>query len=509
MLKRRIPPDARRYFLAVLAAVVALLLRFLLSPWLGTDNPYLTAWAAILVSAWYCGISPSIVCTLISALGVWYFFLPYFHTFALQNPKTEISGMVLFLGLSGLIIALGEANRRSKARSEREAAERRRVEDELRKAQAQLENRVEERTAQLNVANQQLSQEAARVRAQAEWLDAANDAIFAVGSNEMITYWNKGAERLYGWSKAEAIGKSPHELLRTNFPVPLAEIARQRQQGGWQGELVHTRRDGTKVTVASRWTPLKDAYNNTSWIEINRDITDRKVAEAARGLSAQLMKMQDEERRKIARELHDSTGQMVVASILNLGRLQASGNLSPEETRLLSDSDALLRNVNSKLCAISHLLHPLLLDEAGLWTALEWYVEGFRQRSGIAVSLERDSNFGRLNSDLEVAIFRVVQECLSNVHRHSDSPQATVRLLRSSDEVRLEVQDHVRGIPAEKQSSVPGNYAMGVGLRGMRERILQLGGNLKVESNDGGTTVVVTFPISKAADASDDELAVA
>src|ERR1700680_5323395 len=100
MLMPRIPLDARRYLLAFVAAVAALLLRFILSPWLGTDNHYLTAWAAIVVSAWYCGIGPSIVCTLISALGVWYFFLPYFHTFALQNPKTEISGMVLFLGLS-------------------------------------------------------------------------------------------------------------------------------------------------------------------------------------------------------------------------------------------------------------------------------------------------------------------------------------------------------------------------------------------------------------------------
>jgi PAS domain S-box-containing protein len=506
----RITPDARRYFLAVLAAVAALLLRFILSPWLGTDNPYLTAWAAVVVSAWYCGIGPSIVCTLISALGVWYFFLPYFHSFTFQNPKTEISGMALFLGLSGFIIALGEANRRSKARSEREAAERSRIQDELRKAQAQLEHRVEERTAELNVANQKLSQEAARVRAQAEWLDAANDAIFVVGSDERITYWNKGAERLYGWSRAEAMGQSPHQLLRTTFPVPLAEIVRQRERGGWQGELVHAKRDGTMVTVASRWTPLKDGHHNlTSWIEINRDITDRKAAEAARQLSAQLMKMQDEEHRRIARELHDNTGQMVIALMLNLGRLKTSGNLSPEEARVLSDSDALLQHINSELCAISHLLHPLLLDEVGLWTTLEWYVEGFRQRTGIVATLERDSNFGRLNSELDVAIFRVVQECLSNVHRHSGSSDARVRLLRSSYEVRLEVQDCGRGIPAEKQSSAPGNYAMGVGLRGMRERILQLGGNLQVKSDDGGTTVVVTFPVSKAADTSDNQLAVA
>lgn len=504
---RRITPEARRYLVAVLAAVAALLLRKLLSPLLGTDNPYLTSWAAIVVSAWYLGIGPSVVCTLVSVLGVWYFFLPYFHSFVLKNPKTEISGMVLFSALSAFIIALGEANRRSKARSEWEAAQRGRIEDDLRRAQARLEDRVQERTAELNVANQELSREAARVRAQAEWLDGANDAIFVCGSDDRITYWNKGAERLYGWTRAEAMGKSPHVLLRTDFPVPFAEIARQRQQGGWQGELVHTRRDGSRVTVASRWTPLKAVHNHLEgWLEINRDITDRKVAEAARELNAELMKSQDEERRRIARELHDSTGQMVVALMLNLGRLKASGNLSREEIRILGDSDALLQKVDSELCAISHLLHPLLLDEVGLWSALEWCVEGFKQRSGIAASLECDSNFGRLNSELEVAIFRVVQECLRNVRGDSGTPEVTVRLLRSYGEVRLEVEDRGGGMAAEKRLSVPDHYAMGVGLRGMRERIVQLGGNLMVESDMTGTTIAVAFPIS---DASNSELAVA
>jgi PAS domain S-box-containing protein len=507
---RRIIRGARPYFLAVLAALAALLLRKMLSPLLGTDNPYLTAWAALVVSAWYYGIGPSVVCTLVSVLGVWYWFLPYFHSFVFQNSKAEISGMVLFSVLSGLIIALGEANRRSKTRSKLEAVERGRIENELRRAQAQLENRVHERTAELNIANQKLSQEAARVGAQAEWLDAANDAIFVGGCDERITYWNKGAERLYGWARAEAMGKSPHDLLHTDFPIPFVEIARQRQQGGWQGELVHTRRDGTKVTVASRWTALKDAHNNlTGWLEINRDVTDRKAAEAARHLSAELMKIQDEERRRIARELHDSTGQMVVALILNLGQLKASGNLSPEETRILCDSDTLLHKVNSELCSISHLLHPLLLDEVGLWTALGWYLEEFRQRSGIAVTLERDSDVGRLNSELEFAIFRVVQECLANVHRHSGSPEATVRLLRSPGEVRLEVRDRGKGITAEEQLSVPGSDVMGVGLRGMRERILQLGGDLRVESHSTGTMIAVTFPIPKAANASNNEPAVA
>jgi PAS domain S-box-containing protein len=507
---RRITFHTRGYLLAVLAALAALLLRKMLSPLLGTDNPYLTAWAAIVLSAWYCGIGPSVACIFISVLGVWYWFLPVFHSFTFQNPKSEISGMVLFLLLSSLIVALGEANRQSRARSEREVAERRQIEDALRKAQAQLESRVKKRTAELKIANQNLSQETATVKAQAEWLDAANDAIFVADSDQRITYWNKGAEHLYGWASAEAIGKSPHELLHTDFPVPLAEIAGQRQQGGWQGDLVHTRRDGTRVTVASRWTDLKDGRNHvTGWLEINRDITDRKAAEAARQLSAQLLKVQDAERRAIARELYDSTGQMVIALMLNLGHLKAFENLSPEQEQLVSDSDRILQNVDGELRAISHLLHPPLLDEAGLWTALEWYVEGFKQRTRIAATLERDPDFGRLNSDLEVAIFRVVQECLTNVYRHSGSPEATVRLRRSLGEVRLEVQDRGRGMPAEKQLSVPGSGTMGVGLRGMRERLRQLGGNLSVESNGHGTTVLATFPISTPASASTNDAAAA
>ena len=267
---RRITLHTRGYLPAILAALAALLLRKILSPLFGADYIYLTAWPAIVFSAWYCGIGPSVTCILISLLGIWYWFIPYFHSFRLQNPKAEISGMVLFLVVSGLVVALGEANRRSKARSEREIAERRHIENELRRAQRQLERRVQERTAELKIANQNLLQETATVRSQAEWLDAANDAIFVGGSDERITYWSKGAERLYGWSSEEAIGKPAHELLHTDFPVPFAEIAIQRQLGGWQGDLVHTKKDGTTVTVASRWTALKDAKQRGHWLARNK-----------------------------------------------------------------------------------------------------------------------------------------------------------------------------------------------------------------------------------------------
>jgi PAS domain S-box-containing protein len=508
---RSIPPGVRRYLFAVVAALSALFLRKLLSPWLGLDNPYQTAWAAIMFSAWYCGIGPSVVCTLISLLGIWYWFLPYDQSWIFQNPRTEISGMFVFLLLASLIIALGDSNRKSRVRSELEVAERKRVDDELWKAQVQLASRVQERTAELHRTSEQLSQEAARVRAQAEWLDAANDAIFVGDSDERITYWNKGAERLYGWTSAEALGKSAHELLRTCFPIPFGEIATRCHLEGWEGELVHTKRDGTELTVASRWTSLKDANNNVAgWLEINRDITDRKAAEAARQLNAELLRMQDEERRKIARELHDNASQMVIALMLKLGEVRACGNLRAEEMRLVSEADAFLQTLNRELFATSSLLHPTLLDDVGLWTTLEWYVDGFSKRNGIAAIFERDSDLGRLGSDLEVAIFRVVQESLTNVHRHSSSLEASVRLLRSSGEVRLEIRDRGKGLPGEKQLiNNSSDGTTGVGFRGMRERVSQLGGNLSIESSSAGTTVIAIFPIPKSSGDSGDALAVA
>ena len=473
----------------------------MLSPLLGTDNPYLIAWAAICLSAWYCGIGPSIACILISVLGVWYWFLPVFHSFTFQNPKSEVSGMVLFSLLSSLIVALGEANRQSRARSQREVAERRRIEVELREVQGQLESRVQGRTAELNVANQNLSHEKETVKAQAEWLNAANDAIFVGGSDERITYWNKGAERLYGWSSEEAIGKSPHELLHTEFPVSFAEIAKQRQRGGWEGDLVHTKRDGTRVTVSSRWTTLNHGKDKVAgWLEINRDITDRKVAEAARRLTAELLRVQDAERRAIARDLHDSTGQMVIALMLNLGKLRAFGNLNLEEERLVSETDRILQSVDGELRAISYLLHPPLLDDAGLCTALEWYVEGFKLRSEIVTTLEFDPSFGRLSSDLEVAIFSLVQECLTNVYRHSGSKTAVIRIMPTRDKsLSVQVCDEGKGIPFDHRVSMLVGSNHGVGLSGMRERVRELGGTLDIQSNESGTTVTALLPVTSMA----------
>jgi PAS domain S-box-containing protein len=217
--------------------------------------------------------APAVLSTLLSVVGVWYFFLPPFHSFALQNPQVEISGMVGFLAFSGFIIALGEANCRSKARSETDVVKRRRIEEELRKAQQELEHRVKERTAELE-------QNVAETREKASLLDLANDAIFVKSVNGAISYWNQGAERLYGWSKEEAISRSSHELLRTEFPIPLAEI---ETRDYWEGELRHTRRNGVQIVVASRWTTVRDKDGEpVAWLEINTDITSPQACRSSR-----------------------------------------------------------------------------------------------------------------------------------------------------------------------------------------------------------------------------------
>ncbi len=378
---RRLIPDARRYVVAILAALVALVVREMLSPFFRDHNPYHTVWLAVVFSAWYCGVGPSIVGTLLSVVGVWYFFLPPFHSFALKNPEVEISGIIGFMVFSSFIIALGEANRRSKARSEREVAERKQIEDELRRTQAQLESRVQERTAELNSAYQSLRQ-----------------------------------------------------------------------------------------------------------------------------LSAQLLQSQDEERRRLARELHDSVGQLLASIKMNSAVFQSVQRDSPV-AKAATDNAILMDQVISEIRTMSHLLHPPLLDEIGLPSALRWYVDGFSERSKIAVDVDIADDIERLGNDMEIAIFRVVQDCLTNVHRHSGSRSAALRLAREDGHVQLEIKDAGKGIPLGKQLALSSKGQLGVGFRGMRERVHQLGGNLDVRSDSMGTTITATLPIGKTAALSAQEVA--
>lgn len=222
-----------------------------------------------------------------------------------------------------------------------------------------------------------------------------------------------------------------------------------------------------------------------------------------RDLSTRLMKLQDEERRRIARELHDSVGQTLAALAMNLALVRSDVERLSKIANALNDSESLVRDMSTEVRTISHLLHPPLLDEAGLSSAIHWYGDGFAKRSGIKVEIDVPEDLDRLPAELETAIFRVVQECLTNIHRHSGSAVARIRVRRHDDQVAVEIEDKGRGIPPEKQEEMATTGTPGVGVRGMKERIRQLGGTLDIDSSNKGTLVKLQIPVGDA-DVGDD-----
>jgi signal transduction histidine kinase len=347
-----------RYALAVVAVIIALVLSTALNTWAGDRLVYVLILPAIAFSAWYCGIAPSVVATVLALVGAMYGPITSVHSLPVPNR----SGLFLisaFVFSSALVIAMAESRRRQN--------------EILRKAQGELEARVLERTADL---------------------DSANDNL--------------------------------------------------------------------------------------------------------RELSARLLQLQDDERRRIARELHDSVGQMLAALNMNLSSVRADVERLAKTASALTDSENLVQQMSTEVRTISHLLHPPLLDEAGLASALRWYVDGFVLRSKIKVALDLPEDFGRLPRESETAIFRVVQECLTNIHRHSESPIARIRLRQRDDQVSVEIEDKGKGIPPEKQEEMNSSGTPGVGVRGMRERLRQLGGTLEFRSNGSGTLVTVQLPLTES-----------
>ncbi len=223
----------------------------------------------------------------------------------------------------------------------------------------------------------------------------------------------------------------------------------------------------------------------------------QQTTELLHQLSARLLHLQDEERRRVARELHDETSQNLAALDLILARLtDSTSGLSPAERTALSEGLALARECSTSIRTLSYLLHPPLLEELGLRSALRAFVSGFRQRSGIQVKLEVPEEFGRLPQEVEVALFRIAQEGLANVHRHSGSATARLCLEREPGEARLELVDEGRGMALDIPSN-DGAGLLGVGIAGMRERVRQLGGELEITSGEQGTTVKARLPVKE------------
>jgi len=268
----------------------------------------------------------------------------------------------------------------------------------------------------------------------------------------------------------------------------------------YEQEERHRGVDGTYRWFLSRGVPLRDAQGRiVRWYGTNTDIEDRKQAEEElRRLSGQLLRLQDEERRGIARDLHDSTGQDLVALATMLGQLRASiPSVERKSRRLVSKCKNLADRCIRDVRTLSYVLHPPVLDAAGLGDAIRDYVNGFTKRSGIRVELELSPSVGRMPQDVELALFRVVQEALTNIQRHSGSQRAKIRIDRNSD-LTLEISDrgHGTSVSRQRRKEEP-RLGIGVGVPSMQERVNLIGGRFEIDSTSHGTTVRVAIPLGE------------
>jgi len=232
-----------------------------------------------------------------------------------------------------------------------------------------------------------------------------------------------------------------------------------------------------------------------------------RQADQVRGLSQDLLRAQDEERRHIARELHDSAGQTLAVLGISLDRtVEEAGRTAPDVAKGLVEVQALVQQLHLEIRTASYLLHPPLLDESGLASALSWYVQGLAERTGIEITLNVDQNLARLPRDIELAIFRLIQECLTNIHRHSGSRTATIQIYFDETNIRVDVSDQGKGIASERLAEVRAGGS-GVGIRGMQERLRQFGGEMRLEATGSGTLVTARLPIPNPVTATDEHCA--
>jgi PAS domain S-box-containing protein len=348
--------------------------------------------------------------------------------------------------------------------------------------------------------------------------------------NGEIFWYNRGWYEYTGTTPQQMQGEAWRELHDPKvLPFVLERWSESLRTGNpFEMEFPLRGADGVFRWFLTRINPFRDSEGNvTRWFGTNTNVDEqrqllhslseardhlekgvqertgelRAANENLRDLSARLLKVQDEERRRLARELHDSVGQILAALSMNISVVQEqSHKLDSLGARAVSENAQLVQQASSEIRTLSHLLHPPLLDIAGLASSLRWYVDGFSERSKINVDLDITSNFARLPDAVELAIFRIVQECLTNIHRHSGSTTAAIRIQQDNGRLRVEVQDNGSGIPEEKQRELVESSRGGVGFGGMRERVRQLGGTLEIQSNGNGTVVSATLAVGEPAE---------
>ena len=316
---------------------------------------------------------------------------------------------------------------------------------------------------------------------------------------------NETLAAINGLTPDEHLDKSPAEVMPELAPKLEPGIRQVLETG--EASFNHEVRgpipgqDSAVGYWQANYFPIRDEAGRISQLgAVVLDITDcRRAEESLRRLSGRLMELQDQERRRIARELHDSIGQCLVALKMDLEMVERellSHPVTSSARRALTESLELAQQCSTDTRTISYLLHPPLLDERGVASAIRWYADGFAQRSGIKLSLDLPPDGTRLPQPLETTLFRMVQESLTNIHRHSESSVAEIRLLIDAENVILEVKDKGRGMPSARLNRYNGNArAIGVGISGMRERVRQLGGSLDIQSSPGDTVVRATLPV--------------
>ena len=329
-----------------------------------------------------------------------------------------------------------------------------------------------------------------------------------------VLYSNKSFAAFFGVPLEKFIGAPLQSLLSGNDAEFLKTLIMGAKLASTRGEIRLNRKNGKPRTIRLTLSPNRElgleaicavATELTEIVDANQAL--RVTETSLRQLSARLLQLQDEERRRIARDLHDITGQKIAVLSMSLDRLaRLTEQRKPEARDSIKESRDIVTQIGEEIRTLSYILHPPLLDECGLASAVHWYAEGFQKRSAIKLEVEVDSDLPRLPADAETTLFRVVQESLTNVHRYSGSSSAKIRISKTSGEVLLEVIDYGHGIKSgTARGKLDGPAPLGVGIPGMRERLHQLGGDLSVDFGTSGTRVMATLPIRKSAESESDE----